>query len=160
MVLRINPISSLRGEIGYFLRDPDEGDTEEGFVFNASINTRRERTSFEVTTNTGYNVDYGSSDNQGFSKTSDNLARVSYELTENLGIFATAGYRWEDFTETNRTNHTYGGIAGLNYTFLPWLNASLEGGHLRRDSNEDDQEFKDNRVTLQITTAYPIPFGE
>jgi hypothetical protein len=155
----ISPHTQFEAEVGYFLQDPDDGENEEGFVFNASLDTRRERASFNITTNTGYDLDYGSSDNQGFSKYSDNSARVDYELTENFGIFASARYRWEDYTETNRTDHTYGGRAGINYSFRRWLTASLEGGHLRRDSDEDNDEFKDNRVTLRITTSYPIPFG-
>jgi hypothetical protein len=159
--MSLGPNTSFGAEVGYFLQDPDDGDNEEGFVFNGSLNTRRERASFNITTNTGYDLDYGSSDNQGFSKFSDNSARVDYELTENLGIFATARYRWEDFTETNRTDQTYGGRAGFNYVFRDWLNLSLEGGHLRRDSDDEVDEFTDNRVTLRITTAYPIPlFGE
>jgi len=159
--MSLGPNTSLGTEVGYFLQDPDDGDKEEGFVLNASFNTQKDKASFGLLTNTGYDLDYGTADNQGFSKFSDNSARVDYEFTENLGIFATARYRWEDFTETNRTDHTYGGRAGLSYTFRRWLTASLEGAHLRRDSNEDDQEFKDNRVTLLITTSYPIPlFGE
>jgi hypothetical protein len=159
--MSFGPNTSLGAEAGYFLQDPDDGDNEEGFVFNGNLNTRRERASFNLTSNTGYDLDYGTSDNQGFSKFSDNSARVDYELSENLGVFGTARYRWEDFTETNRTDHTYGGRAGLRYTFRRWLTASLEGGHLRRDSNDDAEEFTDNRVTLRITTSYPIPvFGE
>jgi hypothetical protein len=158
--MSIGPNTSLGAEVGYFLQDPDDGDNEEGFVFNGSFNTRRERTTLGLLSNTGYDLDYGSSDNQGFSKFSDNSARLDYELSENLGIFATARYRWDDYTETNRTDHTYGGRAGLRYTFRSWLSASLEGGHLRRDSDEDVNEFKDNRVTLSITTSYPIPFGD
>ena len=112
-------------------------------------------------TNTGYDLDYGSADNEGFSKFSDNSARVEYKITEDFGIFATARYRWEDYTETNRTDHTYGGRAGLSYTSRRWLSVSLEGAHLRRDSNEEAEEFTDNRITLSITTSYPIPlFGE
>ena len=157
--MSLGPNTNLDAEVGYFLQDPDDGDNEEGFVLNASFNTQREKASFGISTNTGYDLDYGSSDNQGFSKISDNSARVDYKLAENLGIFATARYRWEDFIETNRTDHTYGGRAGISYRFRDWLGLSLEGGHLRRDSNDDDQEFKDNRVTLRITTSYPIPFG-
>ena len=154
------PNTDFAAEFGYFRQEFDNRKGEDGFVLNGSFNTRGERTTFSIQTNSGYNLDYGSSDNQGFSKYSDSAARVGYELSENLGIFATARYRWEDFTETNRTDHTYGGRAGLTYSFRRWLRLSLEGGHLRRDSNEDAQEFKDNRVTLRITTSYPIPFGE
>ena len=149
-------------EFGYFHQEFD-GDRkgEDGYVLNASFNQRGERTTFSIQTNSGYTLDYGTSDNQGFSKYSDSSANVGYQLTENLNIFATARYRWDDYTETNRTDHTYGGRAGFNYTFHRWLSVSLDGGHLRRDSNENNQEFKDNRVTLRITTSYPIPlFGD
>jgi hypothetical protein len=159
--MSFGPNTSLGAEVGYFLQDPDEGDKEEGFVLNANFSTQKDRTSFGIQTSSGYDLDYGSSDNQGFSKYSDNSADISHQLTENLSIFASARYRWEDYTETNRTDHTYGGRAGLSYRFRKWLGLSLEGGHLRRDSDEKEDEFDDNRVTLSITTAYPIPlFGE
>jgi len=159
--LGLGPNTDFGAEFGYFRQEFD-GDRkgEDGFVLNASFSTRGERTTFSMQSNSGYSLDYGTSDNQGFSKYSDNSANVGYQLTENLNIFATARYRWEDFTETNRTDHTYGGRAGLAYSFRRWLRLSLEGGHLRRDSNENDQEFIDNRVTLRITTSYPIPFGD
>jgi hypothetical protein len=158
--LSFGPHTSLGAEVGYFLQDPDEGDKQEGFVFNGRFNTQRERTAFSISSNTGYNQDYGSSQNQGFAKYSDSSANIAYQLTENLNVFANARYRWEDFTETDRTDHTYGGRVGFNYSFRRWLAVSLDGGHLRRDSNEDDEEFIDNRVTLRITTSYPIPFGD
>jgi hypothetical protein len=157
----LGPNTELGAEFGYFHQEVDDRSGEDGFVLNASFNTRRERTTFGIQTNTGYDLDYGTSQNRGTSKYSDNSTRVDYQLTEDLGLFATARYRWEDFTELDQTDHTYGGRAGLNYTFRRWLSVSLEGGHLRRDSDDDAQEFKDNRVTLRITTAYPIPlFGE
>ena len=155
----LGPDTELGAEVGYFHQEYDERSGEDGFVLNASLNTRRERTTLGIQTNTGYDLDYGTSQNRGIAKYSDNSARVGYQVTEDLGLFATARYRWDDFTELDRTDHTYGGRAGVNYTFRPWLTASLEGGHLRRDSNVDAQEFTDNRVTLRITTAYPIPFG-
>jgi hypothetical protein len=160
LAFKFDPNTEFQALVGYFRQDFENGDKgADGFVFDFSFNTRREKTSFRVESESGYNLDYGSSENQGFSKFSDSSARVDYELTENFGIFATARYRWEDFTETNRTDHTYGGRAGLTYSFRRWLTASLEGGHLRRDSDEEENEFTDNRVTLSITAEYPIPFG-
>ena len=158
--LVLGPNMSLGAEVGYWRREFEHKKSEDGGVLNASFNKQWEQTSLNVQSNSGYTLDYGTSDNQGFSKYSDNSARVDYELTENLGIFASARYRWQDYTETNRTDHTYGGRAGLGYTFRRWLRISLEGGHLRRDSNENNEEFTDNRVTLRVTTSYPIPFGD
>jgi uncharacterized protein (PEP-CTERM system associated) len=147
--------------VGYFRQDVNNENGEDGFVLNANFSTQKDRTSFGIQTSNGYEQDYGTSENRGFSQYSDNSARINYQLAENLNIFASASYRWEDFTEDNRTDHTYGGRAGLAYTFRRWLTASLEGGHLRRDSDEKEDEFENNRVTLSITTSYPIPlFGE
>ena len=157
--LDLGPNTDFGLELGYFRQELEHKKGEDGYVSNGSFNTRGERTTFSFQTYTGYSLDYGTSDNQGFSKYSDNSANLGYKLTENLNLFAAARYRWENFTETNRTDHTYGGRAGLSYKFRDWLNLSLEGGHLRRDSTESDQEFTDNRVTLRITTSYPIPFG-
>ncbi len=155
--LSLGPNTELGVEVGYFRQDVNNENGEEGFVLNANFNTQKERTTFNLQTNNGYEQDYGTSENRGFSKFSDNSARVDYQLAENINIFATARYRWEDFTETNRTDHTYGGRAGLGYTFHRWLTISLEGGHLRRDSTDSNDEFTDNRVMLQLIAVYPIP---
>jgi uncharacterized protein (PEP-CTERM system associated) len=157
--LSLGPHAELGVEVGYFHQDINNENGEEGFILNANFSTQKDRMSFGIQTNNGYEQDYATSENRGFSQYSDNSARLDYQLAENVGIFATARYRWEDFTENNRTDHTYGGRAGLNYTFRSWLTASLESGHLRRDSDEKEDEFEDNRVMLQITAAYPIPFG-
>ena len=156
---KFGPQTEFRTEVGYFRQEFKEGKGADGLVLDAIFNTRREKALFQAESNTGYNLDYGTSENQGFSKYSDNSATISYQLAEALDIFASASYRWEDFTKDDRTDHTYGCRAGLNYRFREWLSLSLEGGHLRRDSNENDQEFTDNRITLRITTSYPIPFG-
>jgi hypothetical protein len=161
LISGLGPNTDFEAEFGYFRQELDDRKGEDGYVLNANFSTQREKISFLAESNNGYEQDYGTSQNRGFSKYSDNSARVDYEVIENLNIFATARYRWEDFTETNRTDHTYGGRAGLGYIFHRWLTLFLEGGHLRRDSDEDNQEFIDNRVTLRITTSYPIPvFGE
>jgi hypothetical protein len=153
--LRFSPNTELGAEVGYFRQDIENGNGEDGFVLNANFNTRGQRTSLRIWSNTGYNLDYGSSDNQGFSKSSSNSANISYQLTDDFNVFASARYRWQDFTEIDRSEHTYGGSAGLAFGFWRWLTLSLEGAHLRRDSNDAARDFDDNRVTLRITAAYP-----
>jgi len=147
-------------ELGYFRQEFKDSKGEDGYVLNGNFNTRGERTSLSLQSSSGYELDYGTSDDRGFSKYSDNSARVNYELRENLGIYAIARYRWEDFTEIDETDHTWGGTGGLAYSFRRWLGLSLEGRHLRRDSTDSSREFTENRVTLRITTSYPIPFGD
>ncbi len=149
--------SGFTVEFGYFRRDIKNADTEDGFVLDASFNTQGKRASLDIQNNSGYELDYGSSDNRGFSKYSDSSAIVDYQLTENSHLFATARYRWQNYTDIDQTDHTYGGRAGFAFTFRQWFTLSFEGGHLRRDSNVSSEEFKDNRVMLQLIAAYPIP---
>jgi hypothetical protein len=152
--------TSLGASFGYWRRDINNENSEDGASLNANFNAQGEKATLNVQTDSGYDLDVGTSQNQGFSKYSDSSCNVSYQLAENLNLFATARYRWEDYADTNRTDHTYGGRIGFNHTFRNWFTLSLEGGHLRRDSNENNQEFKDNRVVLRLTAAYPIPFWD
>ena len=159
--LDFGPNSGFAVEFGYFRRDIKNADTEEGFVLDASFNTKGERASFNIQTISGYELDYGSSDNRGFSKYSDSSVNVDYQLTEDSRFFATARYRWQNYTDIDQTDHTYGGRAGFAFTFRQWFTLSFEGVHLRRDSNDSAEEFTDNRVMLSIIAAHPIPlFGE
>ena len=159
--LDFGPNSGMAAEFGYFRRDIKNANTENGFVLNADFNTKGERASFNIQNSSGYELDYGSSNNRGFSKYSDSSATADYQLTENSRVFATARYRWQNYTDIDKTDHTYGGRAGFASTFQRWLTISLEGAHLERESNESSREFTDNRVMLRLTTFYPIPlFGE
>jgi hypothetical protein len=156
----IGPNTSFGASVGYWRRDINNENSEDGASLNANFSAQGEKSSLSIQTNSGYDLDIGTSQNQGFSKYSDSSVNVDYQLRENSRFFATARYRWEDFADTDRTDHTYGGRIGFAHTFRNWFTLALEGGHLRRDSNENDQEFTDNRVLLRLTAAYPIPFWD
>jgi hypothetical protein len=158
--LDLGPHSAFAIEFGYWRRDTNNEGKENGFVLNSNFNTQGEKASFSLLTNSGYELDYGSSDNRGFSKYSDSSVNVDYQLTEDSRFFATARYRWQNYTDIDKTDHTYGGRVGFASTFLRWLTVSLEGGHLERESNDSTREFTNNRVILRLTTAYPIPFWD
>jgi hypothetical protein len=157
--LSLGPTTTLGAEGGYFRQELEDRGGEDSFVFSANFGTRGERISFRAESNYGYELDYGTSENRGFSKFSDSSANVEYQVSENVRIFATASYRWEDFTAIDRTDQTYGARAGFTVTFWRWFALAFEGGHLERDSDDASSEFKDNRVTLRLTAAYPRPFS-
>jgi hypothetical protein len=153
--LRLGRNTEFGAEAGYFRREREDGHGEDGFAGSARFTAQGKRVTYRLESDAGYFIDYGSSQNRGFSKFSDTSGHVDYQFTENLGLYASARYRWADFTEIDRTDKTWGGKAGLVYTLQPWLAISLEGGYLKRDSNERRFDFTDNRVTFRITGAYP-----
>jgi hypothetical protein len=155
LMLRLGRNTEFGAEAGYFRQDLEDGDGEDGFSGSARFNTQWQKASFHIESDAGYHLDYGTSQNRGFSKFSDTSGLVDYQITKNLGFFASARYRWADFTEIDRTDKTWGGRAGLTYTLQPWFTLSFEGAHLERDSNKRTFEFTDNRVTFRITGAYP-----
>ena len=73
--LSLGPNTALGVEVGYFRQDVNNENGEDGFVLNGSFNTQKDRTSFGIQTNNGYEQDYGTSENRGFSKYSDNSAK-------------------------------------------------------------------------------------
>ena len=156
----LGPNTSFGASVGYWLRDIENENSEDGAVFNANLSTQGERVGFNAQTDAGYDLDLGTSQNRGFSRYSDSSVNVDYQFRENSRFFANARYRWEDYTDTNRTDHTYGGRIGFAHTFRNWFTFSLEGGHIRRDAKDSNDEFENNRVILQLTAAYPIPFWD
>ncbi len=160
--LALGAHTDLNLEGGYFIQDYLNGDQTEGAVFTGTLSTRLERTSLSLTGGGGYDQDYYSAENLGPSKFQEVSGSADYLLTENLNIFASASYRWEDFLETeddrtedDRTDEVWRATGGLSFSFWRWLTLSLEGTHLERGSSDSTEEFKDNRVMLRLTWAYP-----
>jgi uncharacterized protein (PEP-CTERM system associated) len=112
--------------------------------------------------------------NLGYNVYARISADYTYQLLENLSTSLGAHYWYYDYKDTasissiteglaleNREDHTWGGYASLSYLFLDWLRGSLSYEYRQRDSNIDQNDFIDNRVTLRLVAFYlsePKPF--
>jgi len=144
-------------ECGYFIQDYMNDVQTEGVTFAGSLVADLERTSLRVAGSGGYGQDYYSSENLGSYKFQEVSGSADYLLAENLNIFTSASYRWEDFLETedDRTDEVWRATGGLSFSFWRQLTLFLEGVHSERKSSDSAMEFKDNRVMLRLTWAYP-----
>jgi len=166
--LLLAPHTTLDAEGGYYYQDYDRGQSRNGGLFNVALSTRREKAAFRVSGSGGYTQDYFTAENQGFTRYYQVSGSASYKLSEDLGVFAAGRYRWEDIYGQNdrktRDDKVWQASGGFNYSFWRYLTLSLEGMHTERDStdkrntNRDYNDYTDNRVTLRLTAAYPIPF--
>lgn len=155
--LALSAQTDLDLEGGYFIHDYLNEDQIEGAMFTGTLGTRLERTSLRLAGGGGYDQDYYSAENLGSYKFREVSGSADYLLIENLNIFASASYRWEDFfeTEDDRTDEVRRATGSFSFLFRHRLTLFLEGTHSERESSDSTVEFRDNRVMLRLTWAYP-----
>jgi hypothetical protein len=156
MSIGLGPHTEFSAEGGYYLQDYDNRGKNDGVMYNATFHTQVQRSSVRLEAGGGYDQDYYSSENLGSSEYHEILGSMDYLLTEDLRVFGSGNYRWEDFTEVDRTDKVWHATAGLSLSFWRWLSLSLQGIYTERDSDDPSEEFRDNRVMLRLTGAYPF----
>lgn len=158
--LGLGPHTEFNLEGGYFFQDYDAGDHTDGVSFSGSLITRARRTTLRLEGSGGYGEDYYSSEDLGSTQFRQVSGSADYLLTEDLRIFGSASYRWEEFfgedALRDRTDKVWRTTAGLSFSFWRRLSLSLQGTHSERDSDDPSEEFEDNRVMLRLTAAYPF----
>jgi len=160
VTLALGSNTDFNAEGGYFLQDFLNGNQAEGPTFSASVSTSIQRTSLSLAASGGWHQDYYSVENLASYEYRQASANADHLLTENLRIFGSASYRWEDYVETgyDRKDEVWGGSAGFSLSFWRWLTLYLEGRHTEADSDVPWMKFEDNRVMLRLTGAYPYVF--
>jgi hypothetical protein len=153
--MALSPRADFSVEGGYYLQDYSDRDDTDGFLYEANLNLHGQRGSLRLTGSGGYYGDYYSFENLGSSEYRQGGIFVNHILLENLRVFAGGTYRWEDYTERDRTDKVWQARTGFSFSFWRWLTLSLEGQHSDRSSTDPDVEFTDNRVTFRLTGAYP-----
>jgi hypothetical protein len=160
--LALAPNTQLNIEGGYFLQDYAHGGQRDGITFDGSLSTQIQRTSLYLEASGGYDEDYFSPENLGSTEYREVIGSASHLLTENLRVFASASYRSDEFSgaipDRDREDEVWGTRAGLSFSFWRWLTLALEGTHTERKSDDPTVEFRENRVMLRLTVAYPYVF--
>jgi hypothetical protein len=161
----LSPHTNFNADGGYFLQDFHNGREEDGGRFNIVLNTQMRKASVSLGGRGGYAQDYFSSENLGSSRFKQVFGSANYLLSENLRAFVSANYRWNDFfrenDQGNRKDEVWRASTGFYFSFNDWLTLYIEGIRSERESKSDDPEvedFRDNRVMLRLTGAYPILF--
>ncbi len=149
-----NMSGSISG--GYFATDLSHLNDKGNFAGSLSFNWTGQRATFNLDGATGYRRQFFQAENLGLSFYGRVLATFSYQLRERLSAGATGSYLYDDFKEGNspREDSNWWVTAGLNYTFLPWLNGALQYAYRKRGSTDDTYDFTDNRLTVSVTAIY------
>ncbi|MDQ7837629.1 MAG: outer membrane beta-barrel protein [Thermodesulfobacteriota bacterium] len=149
------PHTTLSAGVGYFLRNPERGGTNDGLSYQASIGQKFERGSVFVGGQGGYRQELSDAENLGFAKFWSANGGINYLLLPELTASGGLSYVEEKFIEqADRRDKLWSATAGLAYSYRRWLSLSLSGQHTERDSNVGLNDYDDNQIMLRITASY------
>jgi hypothetical protein len=153
--------ASLSG--GCFILVPEEGDTRAEPTGSLLITRTTPRSTFTLDGTAGYRRQAFQARNLGLSFFGRALVTFRYQLQERLSTVITGAYFRDEYQETlpKRVETNWRGTAALDYTILRWLSGGLRYEYRLRLSDQEVNEFVDNRVTLTFTASHlskPKPF--
>ena len=158
--------------LGNLNLDPDTGgldDDETGQPFSGDLGpftfddetTRTRRFRVNAGHESGRNVfnasalvgksEGGSEGDEDFYSATLGWART---LTPDLSLTTSASYDHSKYDEDDRKDDNYRANLGLSYSFASNAQASLSYGFQLRDSSDDDDEFYENAVTLNLAISF------
>jgi hypothetical protein len=148
--------------VGWYFQNLDEGDDEDGFLLTALADKvwPFRRGLVGLTLLAGTDIDDEGVEDLGFNQYYEAIARTEYAFTPRFSGIATAGYRWSDYPdeEPSRTDKTISATAGLEYQALRWMVLNLDYTFRDLSSDEDLDEYTENRVIFSITLTPDQPF--
>jgi len=140
-------------EVGYYWQDEENGPTNSNPTYLASLTNIDQRTTYNITLQGGYYEDYVTSENLGFTKYHRLLVSARHRLERRMFVSLAGNLEYADYTD-DRHDLIYGGTAAVGYDILKWLSASVNYTHQHRDSNEDLNDYTDNRIIFSIKAIY------
>jgi hypothetical protein len=145
-----SPTLSGRAQLGYFWQIPSKASTTGGIYYDASLSQRTKRTTYTVLFQGGYNEDYFTAENLGFSKYHRVIGTISHQLQERMTVGLSGSLERAKYGRGERDN-IWGVTGNASYRVLKWLTVSLEASHRQNLSNIDNRDYKENRGLIKVT---------
>jgi hypothetical protein len=139
----------------------DEDDEDGYFIDSAILKVWPFRLGeISVSAVSGYEVDDEGAEDRGLKIYYGGRLRGRYDFTRLFYGTAYAGYSWADYPndDPSRTDEAIAAGAGLRYQVLRWMNLNLDYDFIDRTSDDEDEEYTENRVAFTITIAPETPF--
>lgn len=154
--------TSLSLDVGYFVRDFEESESESGLTANGALTQTFRNGFITLTGSTGYNEYRLGAENLGFSTFYEIGCEAEYSFTRQFTGDIGASYREEIYEdpEPERKDITRMAGAGLTYESeaWSWLSLRLEYSYREVDSSEDGEDYVENRAFFRITISPDEPF--
>lgn len=147
-----SPDTSLLLTGGYFIVDFEDSDNKSDPTYDVLFTKRFQRGTFTIGGTGGwwFYGDYIDPQNRGITRYWSGNGRVEYQLAERFSLYVGGLYRL-DRNEINREWEIWRGDAGIRWSFLQFFALSLDYRYAQRDDDLDTEDYKNNRVMLNLT---------
>ncbi len=170
---------TLEASGGVVYYDPDITDDQTGFSGTLDLSKTFRRGSVRIYGFSGYNENLFTRSDLGPSLAHEAGLSGNYQLVRDVTLNAFISYRRDDYgddqrvllageidpdlppipeEDLNRTDDSYGAGAGLAYALRSWVSFNLNYSYFKRESNQERQNYDENRATFYITFTTPRPY--
>jgi hypothetical protein len=119
-----SPTLSGRAQLGYFWQIPSKASTTGGIYYDASLSQRIKRTTYTVLFQGGYNEDYFTAENLGFSKYHRVIGTISHQLIERMTVGLSGSFERAKYGQ-GEIDRIWGITGNASYRVLKWLNRGM-----------------------------------
>jgi hypothetical protein len=148
-----SPTLSGTVQLGYFWLIPEEGATESGLSYGASLTKLSERTTYTIALQGGYGEDYFTAENLGANRYNRAIGSISHRLRERITLGMDGTVQRTEVLGSNREDWTWRVGGRVFYQLFQWLTLSIEAYHMEDNSNINDLSYTENRGILRITAG-------
>ncbi len=145
---------------GYFYRQVDSASNNQGPSGSLSLTQQFNRGSLFLNAGGGYQSADFTSEANGFTEYYQGRAAFNYQLARRVNADIFGSYRRDRYKDARPrfTNHTSRAGAGLVIQPLSWLFVRFEYSWRNVSSDENVQEYTENRGLVRFTLTPPRPF--
>ena len=147
-----SPTVTASAQVGYYWLTPKMGNSDSGPTFKADITNRDEHTTYNLSIQGGYTLDYFTSSNLGFQKYYRATGTINHFLQRQFSIGALGSIERTDSGPFGGT--TWQGGANASYIPLQWLTFSLQYTYTQKNADLAANDYTENRGMLMVTATY------
>ncbi len=154
------PDSRIKVAAGYFYTDLEIDGKSSGAAIEIDYKRNMENWSIDLAGSSGYNEAFFGAENLGFNTFYQIDCSARWELTRHLQAHASAGYRDANYgmVDSEREDRIFHAGAGMDWRLLQWLTFRMEYSFNEVDSSDDDREYKENRVVVEVEASPSTPW--
>jgi hypothetical protein len=149
-----SPTLKGRAELGWFWQLKEKGDSFNKPVYSLSLTQQSQKTNYTVSLDGGYQEQYFTADNLGFTWFNHARAGVTHRVGERMSLGFTGTLGMEQYQNPDRIDWTWGLTGNFSYQPLKWLTISLLASTITRDSDLSGNNYLENRVSLNFKAEF------
>jgi hypothetical protein len=156
-----SPTMRAKGQFGYFWQIPERGSTVSGFFYDVMLTQQfAERVTYTLSSQGGYNEDFYTSQNLGFSQYYRALGRIDYRLLERMSVGLFGSFEWDNHPRStlgssrDQKDKIWAVGGNASYQILRWLTFFLDLSHRENHSNISNGDYSEYRALLRATATY------